>query len=103
MLPSVEAAAEVAARLAQADIDVPVLVSGPLGEFCRSGSISYRDGVADSWIVGVKTWPVACLLDPGLLQQERARLDELLSELLAQIGEFQARSDRFVAEVPSLT
>lgn len=100
VLPSVEAAAEVAARLAQADIDVPVLVSGPLGEFCRSGSISYRDGVADSWIVGVKTWPVACLLDPGLLQQERARLDELLSELLAQIGEFQARSDRFVAEVP---
>jgi hypothetical protein len=100
VLPSVEAAAEVAARLSQADIDVPVLVSGPLGEFCRSGSISYRDGVADSWLVGVKTWPVACLLDPGLLQQERARLDVLLSELLAQIGERQASFDRFVAEEP---
>lgn len=100
VLPCVEAAAEVAARLAQADIDVPVLVSGPLGEFCRSGSISYHDGVADSWLVGVKTWSVACLLDPGLLQQERARLDALLSELLAQIGELQARVDQFVAEEP---
>ncbi len=100
VLPSVEAAAEVATRLAQADIDVPVLVSGPLGEFCRSRSISYRDGVADSWLVGVKTWPVSCLLDPGLLQQERARLDVLLCELLAQIGECQASFDRFVAEEP---
>lgn len=100
VLPGVEAAAEVAARLAQADIDIPVLVSGPLGDFCRNGSISYRDGVADSWIVGVKTWPVACLLDPSLLQQERARLDELLSELRTRIGEFETRADRLVAQVP---
>lgn len=100
VLPSVEAAAAVATRLAQADIDVPVLVSGPLAEFCRSASISYYDGVADTWLVGVKTWPVACLLDPGLLQQERTRLDELLSELVAQIGERQASFDRFVTEEP---
>lgn len=100
VLPSVEAAAEVATRLAQADIDVPVLVSGPLGEFCRSGSISYRDGVADNWLVGVKTWPVACLLDPGLLQQERARLDLSLSKLQVQIDECQASFNRFIGEEP---
>lgn len=100
VLPSVEAATEVARRLAQAEIDVPVLVASPLGEFCRSGSISYQDGVADTWLVGVKTWPVSCLLDPGLLQQERARLDVLLGELLVQIGKLQASIDRFVAEEP---
>ncbi|VVO47291.1 hypothetical protein PS862_00120 [Pseudomonas fluorescens] len=100
VLSNVEAAAEVAVRLAAADIDVPVLVAGPLAEFCRSGSISYRDGVADSWLVGVKTWPVACLLDPNLLLQERARLNSLLSELLSHIGDLKTSYERFVAQEP---
>lgn len=68
-------AAEVAATLAAKGVESPVLVFSELAEFCRNADIAYDGSVARTWLVGVKTRPVACLLDPTLVEREKKWLD----------------------------
>lgn len=100
VLQDVTAAAEVASRLAEAKIEVPVFARDPLAEFCRGDAIIYQDGVAEDWLVGVHTWSVACLLNPALIEQERARLDASISEFQTQIEKVKETLESFKAEEP---
>ncbi|MGU9755181.1 hypothetical protein ACV3YV_27055 [Pseudomonas aeruginosa] len=91
-------AIEIAYRLAEAKIEVPVFVHQPLSEFCHDRTITYRDGVAEGLFVGVRTWPVACLLDPSLIEQERSRLDAQIIQLRAEVETQQAILDGLEAD-----
>jgi len=72
---TVEQAAEVASMLATRGIESPVFVSSELTKFCRSTDIAYDGAVARTWLVGVRTRPVDCLLDPTLVEREKEALD----------------------------
>ncbi|MBL8439028.1 MAG: hypothetical protein JNM61_12580, partial [Zoogloeaceae bacterium] len=74
-----------ARKLADEHIEAPVFVEDTLAEFCRGQSISYADGIARSWMLGVRTRPVDCLIDPELVNREKAALDEHLATLDAAI------------------
>ncbi len=74
-------AAEVATQLAQAGVESPVFLASELQAFCTAGTIDFDGKVARTWLVGVKTRPVDCLLDPTLVEREKAALDESIDRL----------------------
>lgn len=75
-----ERAAEVAAMLAEKEVESPVFVSSELAEFCRNENIAYNGSVAKTWLVGVRTRPVDCLLDPTLVEREKETLEKQIKE-----------------------
>lgn len=86
-----ERAAEVASTLATKGIESPVFVSSELAEFCRNTTIAYDGSVARTWLVGVRTRPVDCLLDPTLVEREKEALDTQISQANETLGEKQKR------------
>ncbi|MBB6582215.1 hypothetical protein [Ralstonia solanacearum] len=74
-------AAEVATQLAQTGVESPVFLASELQAFCTAGTIDFDGKVARTWLVGVKTRPVDCLLDPTLVEREKAALDESIDRL----------------------
>lgn len=84
-------AAEVASTLATKGIESPVFVSSELVEFCRNTNISYDGSVARTWLVGVRTRPVDCLLDPTLVEREKEALDTQILQANETLGEKQNR------------
>lgn len=86
-----ERAAEVASMLATKGIESPVFVSSELAEFCRSTTIAYDGSVARTWLVGVRTRPVDCLLDPTLVEREKEALDTQINQATETLGEKQNR------------
>lgn len=86
-----ERAAEVASMLATKGIESPVFVSSELAEFCRSTDIAYDGSVARTWLVGVRTRPVDCLLDPTLVEREKETLDTQINQANETLGEKQKR------------
>jgi hypothetical protein len=86
-----ERAAEVASTLATKGIESPVFVSSELAEFCRNTNITYDGSVARTWLVGVRTRPVDCLLDPTLVEREKEALDTQISQANETLAEKQKR------------
>lgn len=84
---SVNEAATAAQLLAEKEIESPVFVIKELEEFCHSNAILFDEMVANTWLVGVRTRPVDCLLDPKLVDREKFILDEQINNLDKQIKE----------------
>ena len=82
---TVEEAAEAAERLENADIEIPVFVYAELEKFCQTGEITLDAVSAHTWLVGVRTRQVECLLDPSLVEREKSLADERIATLLALI------------------
>lgn len=78
-------AREAAARLEEKRIEAPVFLRGELETFCRSGEISMNAAFAHTWLVGIRTRQVECLLDPRLVEREKADLDTGIERLGAAI------------------
>lgn len=70
-----EEARDAAARLESAGIEAPVFLFGELESFCRTGEISTNAAFAHTWLVGIRTRQVECLLDPSLVEREKESLD----------------------------
>lgn len=85
---SVKEAAAAAQSLAEKEIEAPVFVMKELEDFCQSNAIQINEMVANTWLVGVRTRPVDCLLDPKLVEREKSILDEQIINL-----EFQVKVD----------
>lgn len=66
-----EEAMEAAARLEKAGVEAPVFARAELERFCQTGEISMLGAGAKSWLVGIRTRQVDCLLDPSLAQREK--------------------------------
>lgn len=90
-------AAEAAERLAHAEVESPVFVRGELEAFCREGAIAMDQRVAHTLLVGVRTRPVDCLLDPTLVDREKEAEDERVAFLKAEIGKLE---DKRIACAP---
>jgi hypothetical protein len=78
---SAERATEAAQKLAEHGWESPVFLADELATFCRSAEISYNGTVARTWLVGIRTRPVDCLLDPSLVAREKADLDGKIEHL----------------------
>lgn len=78
-------AREAAMRLEEKRIEAPVFLKGELEAFCRSGEISMRAAFAHTWLVGIRTRQVECLLDPSLVAREKATLDTEILRLGKEI------------------
>lgn len=86
-----ERAAEVAGMLASKGVESPVFVSSELAAFCKGANIVYDGSVARTWLVGVRTRPVDCLLDPNLVAREKESLDTQIKEANDALAEKQER------------
>lgn len=78
-------ARDAAARLENAGIEAPVFLYEELASFCRTGEISMGSAFAHTWLVGIRTRQVECLLDPSLVEREKASLDESIERLGQEI------------------
>lgn len=86
VLETVDEADLVANVLFSEGIPAPVLVRSELEEFCRAGDIKEAEGSAYSYILGARTRPVDCLLDPGLVEREKRELEERAATLKANLA-----------------
>jgi hypothetical protein len=89
---SQDRAAEVAKKLASAGVESPVFVSSELAEYCRAANVAYDGSVARTWLVGVRTRPVDCLLDPTFVEREKELLDR---QIEAQEAAHDGKLERF--------
>lgn len=96
--PSLEEAAEAARNLAQAEIESPVFVRNELEDFCREGVIALDQNVAHTLLVGVRTRPVDCLLDPKLVDREKEVEDGRIEALEAEIRELGEERQDYAPE-----
>ncbi|HYD32874.1 MAG TPA: hypothetical protein VEB64_18720 [Azospirillaceae bacterium] len=94
--PDVDAAARIAARLFEEGLEAPVLVVGELADFCRTGRLVDGGRHVHTWMLGIHTRPVDCLLDPAGVEREKERLDALIVEL-------EERLARLVEETAALS
>jgi len=85
VLETIEDADLVANVLFSEGIPAPVLVHAELEAFCRDGDIREADKSAYSYILGARTRPVDCLLDPGLVEREKRELEERGAELKSKL------------------
>lgn len=86
VLETIEEADLVAHVLFSEGIPAPVLVRSELEAFCRDGDIKESAGSAYSYILGARTRPVDCLLDPDLVKREKRELEERAAELKADLA-----------------
>ncbi len=85
VLETVEEADLVANVLFSEGIPAPVLVRSELEAFCRDGDIKESEGSAYSYILGARTRPVDCLLDPDLVEREKRELEARAAKLKAEL------------------
>lgn len=91
-------AAEIAGKLASHGVESPVFVSSELTDYCRNANIAYDGSVARTWLVGVRTRPVDCLLDLALVEREKASLDGQIAETNGALEKKQERFDELDPE-----
>lgn len=87
---TVEEAARGAQALHQAKIETPVFVKSELKKFCENGEVSFNNGTAYTYFVGIRTRPVDCLLNPNLVEEEKNELDheiERMESKIIEVGE----------------
>lgn len=82
---TVDEAALTAKAFVEKEIESPVFVFDELKDFCHSETIMLREMVANTWLVGVRTRPVDCLLNPDLVANEKAILDKEIASLKSEI------------------
>ncbi|MDP2759258.1 MAG: hypothetical protein Q8O64_02465 [Sideroxyarcus sp.] len=82
---TVSEAADAAHRLETAGIEAPVFSFPELEDFCRTGDISVDSVSAHTWLVGVRTRQVECLLDPTLVEREKTVADAQIKSLSEDI------------------
>lgn len=82
---SVREAVEAAERLENAGIEAPVFARSELEEFCKTGDISLDAVSSHTWLVGIRTRQVDCLLDPTLVEREKELVDEQIRSLTQSI------------------
>lgn len=90
-------AAAVAVDLAAQGVESPVFVFSELTEFCHNVDINYNGAIANTWLVGVRTRPVDCLLDPVLVEREKNLLE---AEIKAMQENFSQKKSQFNALDP---
>lgn len=78
-------ARDAAMRLADNGVEAPVFLRSELEDFCRAGQISTGAALAHTWLVGIRTRQVECLLDPRLVDREKADLDSRITALIGTI------------------
>lgn len=78
---TIREALEAAERLEKAGIEAPVFASHELESFCQTGEISMEAAGAHTWLVGIRTRQVDCLLDPSLVEREKTLEDLRILEL----------------------
>jgi hypothetical protein len=100
VLPDAQRAGEAAARLAERSVRIPVFAQPELAEFCRSASILYDDRVASTWLVGVRTRPVDCLLNPQLVAEEKASLTARIDAGQRELAAASARRNELSPSKP---
>ncbi|MHB8254222.1 MAG: hypothetical protein ACYDEV_11105 [Acidiferrobacter sp.] len=93
-------AALVAASLAEQGVESPVFVEDELARFCRNAEIAYDGKVARTWLVGVRTRPVDCLLDPTLVDREKANIEQQIAQTEKTRNEKRSRQLALVPEHP---
>lgn len=99
---SVDEAAEAAARLEKAGIEAPVFLRPDLESFCKTGEIN-RDGIsAHTWLVGIRTRQVDCLLDPALVEREKEVADNHIQALTEEIGRQEVEREKVDPEHPEV-
>lgn len=82
---TVDEAAEAAARLEEAGIEAPVFLRPDLEAFCRTGEINQDAISAHTWLVGIRTRQVDCLLDTALVEREKEDADNQIQALTKEI------------------
>lgn len=92
---TVEEAREAAARLEAAGIEVPIFLRGELETFCRTGEISMSAAFAHTWLVGIRTRQVECLLDPALVEREKTNLDADIQRIGREIDNAKHERDKY--------
>lgn len=86
-------AAEVARKLASEGVESPVFVISELEEFCQRTQIEYDGATAKTWLVGVRTRPVDCILDPALVDKEKESLEEQIARTKEDIADKKIRHE----------
>ncbi len=88
-----DTARRAAACLAQQDAQVPVFMGAALEAFARDGDLSTdpHSELFHGLIAGVTTRTVRCLLDPQLVEREKARLDQGIDACGRKLGEVEER------------
>lgn len=84
-------AAAVAADLAAKGVESPVFIFSELTDFCLNADIDYDGPIASTWLVGVRTRPVDCLLDPTLVDREKDLLDAEIEATKENINQKMGR------------
>ncbi len=97
---SAEEATIAANGLVDKGLEAPVFLAGELEAFCRDADIFYDGATARTWLVGVRTRPVDCLLDPDLVPREKAELDANIQALNVQLGDIATECTRLDPEHP---
>lgn len=88
---STDEAAEAAKRLEEAGIEAPVFAHAELEDFCRTGNITLDAVSAHTWLVGIRTRQVDCLLDPTLVEREKVLLDQQAEALSKRIEDISQK------------
>lgn len=84
-------AAQAAGLLAAKGIHSPVFIAAELADFCRNADIAYDGLAASTWLVGVRTRPVDCLLDPALVEKEKQALEEQITQCKESLAALNQR------------
>lgn len=92
---SVDEAALAAKVFFEKEIESPVFVFDELKEFCHSETIMLRELVANTWLVGVRTRPVDCLLNPDLVANEKAILDKEIELIKLDIADKSLEKEKY--------
>ncbi|MBS4095517.1 MAG: hypothetical protein KGZ83_01595 [Sulfuricella sp.] len=101
--PTVNEAANAATRLEKAGVEAPVFVRHDLEAFCKTGVIAQDAIAAHTWLVGIRTRQVDCLLDPSLVDREKATTDALIHALSRQIQGKEAEREKHDPEHADVT
>ncbi|BBI98946.1 hypothetical protein FGKAn22_06390 [Ferrigenium kumadai] len=78
-------AAQAAKRLDDAGIEAPIFVRPELEKFCRNGEIIWDGSKSYTWLLGIKTRQVECLLDPSLVEREKELAENRIADLEHEI------------------
>lgn len=81
VIDSVEVAAEAAKVLEEAELTVPIFLRPALEQFLRDGEIHQTGEVAHTLWAGRHTRQVAILLNPALIEEEKAKIQSQIDAL----------------------
>lgn len=96
-------ARDAAQRLADAGVEAPVFLRSELEDFCHAGHISTGTALAHTWLVGIRTRQVECLLDPRLVEREKTELDGTIADFIEAIKAAGEKREEHSPDTPAAT